>query len=154
MIGKIKGLLQKHKELLLYLVFGVLTTLVNFMAFAGLEAALGTEKYLISNAVAWIVAVVFAYITNKLFVFASVSFAPGVLAREMGEFFLARIFSFFVEELGLWLLVDTLGIGAFSAQVWGFLLSGQMLAKAALAVIVVIMNYFFSKFIIFKNKKQ
>ena len=144
---------QKHKELLLYLVFGVLTTLVNFVAFAGFNKLLGQQAYLVSNAIAWIISVVFAYVTNKQFVFASKSFSPKVLAREFGEFLLARVFSFGVEEAGMWLFVDALGFRTMAWQLLGISVSGQMIAKVILAVIVVIMNYFFSKFIIFKKEK-
>lgn len=65
---KIKDLLVKYKELLLYVFFGAGTTLVNFLAYALFQALLGERLYLLSNALAWIVAVVFAYITNKLWV--------------------------------------------------------------------------------------
>lgn len=153
MMKRIKDLFQKHKELLMYLIFGVLTTLVNFVAFAVFDVVLGAENYLISNAIAWIISVIFAYITNKLFVFESKSFALKVFAREFGEFLVARIFSFAVEEFGMWLFVDALGFKEFAMEILGISISGQMIAKVILAVIVVIMNYFFSKFIIFKNKK-
>ena len=144
---------QKHKELLLYLVFGVLTTLVNFVAFAGFDKLLGQQAYLVSNAIAWIIAVIFAYITNKLFVFEAKRFSPKVLAVEFGEFLLARVFSFVVEEAGMWLFVEALGFRSMGWKILGIFLSGQMMAKVVLAVIVVIMNYFFSKFFIFKKEK-
>lgn len=144
--------MKKYKELFMYLVFGALTTLVNFVVFMVADATLGAKAYLISNAIAWIVSVIFAYITNKLFVFASKSFALHVFAKEFLEFLLARVFSFVVEEAGMWLFVDVLAFGKFAADIFGFSISGQLIAKAILAVIVVVMNYFFSKFIIFKKK--
>lgn len=143
--------MKKYKELFLYLVFGVLTTLVNFVVFATSDAILGANAYLVSNAIAWIVSVVFAYITNKLCVFASKSFAIHVFLKEFVEFLLARAFSFVVEEFGMWLLIGVLDFGKFTTDIWGVSISGQLLAKGILAVIVVVMNYFFSKFIIFKN---
>lgn len=149
---KITELIKKYKELLLYVIFGGLTTVMNFIAFWICGKILGDELYLISNAIAWFISVVFAYFTNKLFVFESKSFAPKVLFKEISEFFGARVFSFFVEEGGLILLVQTLNFGEFSLTVFGFEISGQLIAKLILAVIVVILNYFASKFVIFRKK--
>ena len=69
----IKKLFIKYKELITYVIFGVLTTLVNFFAFWLFTKILGEELYLINNAIAWVMGVIFAYITNKLFVFESKS---------------------------------------------------------------------------------
>ncbi|MBE6715014.1 MAG: GtrA family protein [Ruminococcaceae bacterium] len=150
---KTNNIIQKHRELIVYIVFGVLTTLVNFVAFGMFNIVLGKKMYLISNAIAWIISVLFAYITNKLFVFRSKSFAAAVLAKEFSEFLVARVFSFAVEEFGMWLFVDALGFGKYSLDILFVTISGQFIAKIFLAVIVVIMNYFFSKFIIFARKK-
>lgn len=149
-----KNLICKYRELLSYLFFGVLTTGVNFIVFYAMEALLsgGEHFYLVSNAVAWIVSVVFAYCTNKIFVFKSEVRRIGIIAREIIEFFGARVFSFAVEEAGLWLLVEALGLGAFSKSIMGFDLTGELISKVILAVIVIVMNYFFSKFIIFKKR--
>lgn len=150
---KIKELLIKYKELLLYLIFGVLTTLVNFATYWAFTKILGEELYLINNAIAWIAGVVFAFITNKLFVFESKSWSGKIAGKEFVEFISARLFSFGVEEGGLWLLVDVLAFGEKSLTLFGFTITGQIIAKLILAVIVVILNYFFSKFLIFKKKK-
>lgn len=150
---KIKELILKYKELLLYLVFGVLTTLVNLLTFWVFTKLLGEELYLINNAIAWVVGVIFAFITNKLFVFESKSWKSKTAGKEFVEFVGARLFSFGVEEGGLWLFVDALGFGEKSLTILGITITGQIIAKIALAVIVVILNYFFSKFIIFKKKK-
>lgn len=150
----IKRLFNKYKELILYIIFGVLTTLVNFAAFWLLTKILGESLYLINNAVAWIISVVFAYVTNKLFVFESKSLELKVVIREITEFFAARLFSFAVEEGGLVLFVRLLHFGKYSLEILSFEISGQMIAKVILAVIVVILNYFFSKFIIFTQKTE
>lgn len=149
---KLTELILKYKELIAYVFFGALTTAVNFVTFWVLSKILGEDLYYISNAIAWFISVVFAYFTNKLFVFESKSFAPKVLFKEIPEFFGARVFSFFVEEGGLILLVQTLNFGEFSLTVFGFEISGQLIAKLILAVIVVILNYFASKFVIFRKK--
>ncbi len=149
---KIKELIIKYKELLLYLIFGVLTTLVNLATFWIFTKILGEELYLINNAIAWVVGVVFAFITNKLFVFESKGWSSKTAGKEFIEFVGARLFSFGVEEGGMWLFVDALSFGEKSFTLFGFTITGQIIAKLALAVIVVILNYVFSKFIIFKRK--
>lgn len=149
---KIKELIIKYRELLLYLIFGVLTTLVNFLSFWIFTKILGEELYLINNAIAWVVGVIFAFVTNKLFVFESKSWKTKTAGKELVEFVGARLFSFGVEEGGMWLFVDLFGFGEKSLTLFGFTITGQIIAKLALAVIVVILNYFFSKFIIFKRK--
>lgn len=153
-MNKLKELYEKHREIIVYFVFGVLTTAVNLITFYVLESLFGTENsYLYNNVIAWVVAVIFAYITNKLVVFESKSWESSVVLRETVEFVGARLFSLAVEEAGLWLLIDALAFGKFSAEVMGFDITGGFIAKVIFAVIVVILNYIFSKFIIFKNKK-
>jgi putative flippase GtrA len=65
---KIKELYQKYKELILYVIFGVLTTLVNLVTFMVCEPLLGEDLYLVSNFIAWVGAALFAFFVNKLFV--------------------------------------------------------------------------------------
>ena len=152
MMMKIKDLLYKYKELITYVIYGGLTTLVNFVAFYVVTQILGEELYLLNNAIAWVVSVVFAYVTNKLFVFESKSWNLKLVAKESVEFVGARIFSFLIEEGGMLLFVSVLGFGEISFNIFGFTITGQLIAKLILAVVVVIMNYFFSKFIIFRKK--
>lgn len=154
MINKIINLLVKYKELILYGIFGVLTTVVNFAVFWLFGKILGTDMYLVNNAVAWFAAVVFAYVTNKLFVFESKSFAPKVLIKEIGTFFSSRIMTFGIEEGGLWLLVNALNFNDLAVNVFGFEIGGQMIAKAIVGVTVIITNYFMTKFITFGKKKD
>lgn len=153
-MNTIKNLFLKYKELIVYVIFGGLTTAVNIATFYILEAFFsnGENSYLINNAIAWFVAVIFAYITNKIFVFESHSWAIKIVLKEALEFFGARVFSFLIEEAGLWLFVDILGFGKMSYNLLNFTVTGGLIAKLILAVIVVILNYFFSKFVIFKKK--
>lgn len=150
---KFKELFIKYKELITYVVFGGLTTLVNFVAFYIFTGILGEVLYLINNAIAWVVSVIFAYVTNKLFVFESKSWKLKLVAKESIEFVGARVFSFLIEEGGMLLFVSVLGFGDIALEFFGFTISGQLIVKLILAVIVVILNYFFSKFIIFKKEK-
>lgn len=148
----IKKLFIKYKELITYVIFGVLTTLVNFFAFWLFTKIFGEELYLINNAIAWVVGVIFAYITNKLFVFESKSWNLKVITKEITGFLGARIFSFLVEEGGMFLFITVLGLGEKSLTILSFTITGQFIVKILLAVIVVIINYVFSKFIIFRKK--
>lgn len=152
---KIKELICKYKEIIVYIIFGLLTTLVNLASFFALEYIFGSggNGYIIYNAIAWAVAVIFAYVTNKLYVFESKSWAPKIVIKESVEFLLARLFSFVVEELGLILMVEILKFGELTFNLKVITLTGTSLAKILLSVVVIVMNYFFSKFIIFKNKK-
>lgn len=151
-MGKIKALFVKYKELITYVIFGVATTVVNFVFFKLFNVLLGEEYYLISNSIAWVLSVIFAYITNKLWVFESKSWKMGVLLKEIPAFFAARVFSFLLEEAGLWLFVDMLHFDRHTITLLGITIGGKMIAKIILAVIVVILNYIFSKWIIFRKK--
>ena len=150
----IKKLFIKYKELITYVIFGVLTTLVNFFAFWLFTKILGEELYLINNAIAWVVGVIFAYITNKLFVFESKSWDLKVVTKEITGFLGARIFSFLVEEGGMFLFITVLGLGEKSLTILNLTITGQFVVKILLAVIVVVMNYVFSKFFIFKSSEN
>lgn len=154
MIKTIKSLLIKYKELITYGIFGVATTVVNFATFEIASRILGEKLYLLSNVIAWVVCVVFAYITNKLWVFESNSLKPDVVFKELLSFFAARGFSFIIEEGGLFLLVDVAGLSAYSLKVLSFSISGTFIAKAIVGVVVVIINYFFSKMFIFRKKEE
>lgn len=157
-MDKLKNIFKKivNKETILYIVFGVLTTLVNFASFKLFDMLLGTKLYLVTNVIAWVIAVAFAYVTNKLFVFESKSWALPVISREIPSFVVARLFSLGVEEAGLIFFVSLLKFGekSFTIPLINFELSGTMTAKIILAVVVVILNYFFSKLVIFKNKQK
>lgn len=151
---KIKTLLKKYQEIILYVLFGGFTTVVNLAVFWLLNKTIGENAYLVHNIIAWFAAVVFAYITNKLWVFESKSWAFKVVIKEIPEFFLARVFSLAVEESGLWLFVEIMEFDKLSFDLLGFAFTGKLIAKILLAVIVVILNYIFSKFIIFAKKRK
>ena len=135
-----------NRETALYLLFGVLTTAVNYVAFAACYSGLALRATT-ANAVAFVLAVAFAFVTNKLFVFESKSWALPALKREVPAFLGGRIFSFLLEQGGLWLASDVLGLQRYT--LWR--LDGVMLAKLALAVIVVALNYVFGR-LIFRKK--
>ena len=148
--AKLKQLLRQYREQLLYLVFGVGTTVVSYVVFWIFHRLLGEGQVWLSNLLSFIAAVIFAYITNKLFVFQSRSWAPRFLWKELSAFLAARIVSFFVEEAGMILCVQVLHMGSYSLLG----IDGAMLSKIAMSVIVVILNYFFSKFFVFKKRQS
>lgn len=149
-----KKLIKKYKEIILYIFFGVLTTIVNFVIYFIMNALLGEDMYLVSNVIAWIGAVAFAYITNKIWVFESKSRESKTLLREIGEFVSARLLSLGIEEAGLYIFVDLLKFSAYSFSFLRLTITGDVIAKIIMQIIVVILNYIFSKFIIFKKVKK
>ena len=148
-----KKLITEYREQIVYVFFGVLTTAVNLIVFHLSERALGENRYLVSNIVAWLCSVAFAYITNKIWVFKSKAWSKRVLLKEIPTFVSARVFSFVVEEVGLYLLVDCLLMKELAFDIFSFEIYGSMIAKVILAVIVVILNYVFSKFIVFGKRE-
>lgn len=148
-----KQLIKKYKEIILYIFFGALTTIVNFVIYFLLNSLIGEKMYLVSNVIAWTGAVAFAYITNKIWVFESKSHNAKTLLKEIGEFFLARLFSLGAEEAGLYLFVELLNFNAFYFSFFNQTITGDIIAKIIMQIIVVILNYIFSKFIIFKQNK-
>ena len=145
---------KRYREIILYALFGVLTTIANFVVFYLFTKLLGEEFFLINNAFAWIAGVITAFVTNKLYVFNSKSWKPNIAIKEFVEFTAARVLSFIVEEAGMWLFITVLHFSDKSLSLFAFSVSGQFIVKLLISVIVVIMNYFFSKFIIFKQKNK
>lgn len=137
-----KSLLKKiiNKETITYIIFGVLTTLVNYVV-CFLFYKFTDVNILVYNVVAWIAAVIFAFITNKLFVFESKSFAANVLIKELITFTIARVLSLGMEELFLFITVTLLGMN-------------EMISKLIAQILVVIVNYVASKLFIFKKKEE
>ncbi len=137
-------------EFLIYLLFGVLTTAVNYVVFGIFLHILGDGSALLANAIAFVAAVTFAFLTNKPFVFKSKSWAWQVVSKELATFLGARITTFLLEEAGLFLCQDILHMDKIA--VLG--INGLLIAKLMLAVVVVLVNYILSKFIVFRGKKD
>lgn len=150
LIQTTKQLLAKYREQLSYLFFGVLTTLVNYAIFWILTKLWHGQYVLLANLITFIAAASFAYVTNKLFVFRSRSWRPAFVLREASAFFTARLFSFGVEEAGLYVAAYLLHLERY---IFGPI-DGIMLAKIFLSVVVVVMNYFFSKLLIFAKRSD
>lgn len=134
-------LMKKYRHILLYLFFGVTTTAVNWCIYALSHAALGMTG---ANAVAWLGAVVYAFVTNKLFVFESKSMKMAVWLAEGAKFLASRVFSGVVE-----VLLPT-GLFALGLDQDLFGLQGGI-AKALVSVVVIVMNYVLSRFLVFSK---
>ena len=130
----------KHKELIKYLIFGILTTIVNFVIYIIFAKMLLVDEF-ISNVIAWAISVVFAYITNKIYVFESKTKKIKEIIKEIISFVGCRLFSGVVDTGSFFIFVTILKMN-------------DILAKIIIAILVVILNYIFSKLIIFKNKKD
>lgn len=137
---KILDLLRKYRELLQYGFWGVMTTLVNYAVYFVCTKSAGID-YLLSNVIAWGVAVLFAFVVNKVFVFQSKVWKGKALVWELGSFVSARVLSGVLETGLLWLFVEQLH---FSDSV----------IKIVAGVLVVIINYFLSKLVIFRKKGE
>ncbi|AQY52554.1 wall teichoic acid glycosylation protein GtcA [Listeria weihenstephanensis FSL R9-0317] len=140
---KIKELItnfrRAHKELysiMMYIIMGGFTTLVNIVSFWLCNDILGIN-YVVSNTVAWILSVIFAYVTNKRFVFDSYTPTWRDRVREATSFFGFRFLTYLVDIAVMILLISGLGIAPLWAKIWT-------------NIIVLILNYIFSKWIIFK----
>lgn len=138
-MNRIKALFVKYKEVIAYLFFGGCTTLINIIVYWLLRNVF-TMDVVPADIIAWIFSVLFAYITNKLWVFESKSWKGSLVLREAAEFFGARLFSLGVDVLLLYVTVDRLH--------WP-----DMLMKILANIIVIILNYLFSKLLIFKKKE-
>lgn len=124
-----------NREMISYGIFGGLTTVVNFISYEALYR-LGMPN-LTANWMAWVIAVSFAYLMNKWFVFRSRSESAKEELYKICKFYGARIVSLGVEQLGMLLLVEKLGIY-------------RWLIKGTLSIVVIIINFLFSKFFIYK----
>ncbi|KZX13353.1 GtrA family protein [Methanobrevibacter oralis] len=121
------------KELILYLIFGILTTIVNIVVYLIFAKFLNID-YIISNIFAWFFSVLFAYVTNRIWVFER---KTNNIIKEATLFYGGRVFSGVLDTGLMYLFIDILFINDF-------------ISKIIIQVIVVIVNYVFSKFIVFK----
>ena len=148
---KLKKLL--NRETILYIVFGVATTVVNYIVFHILYNVLWHQNHsLAANAAAFVAAVIFAFVVNKLFVFESRSWDGATLKREIPSFLGARIGSFGIEEAGLFLAEKVFKLGGVIAiSIGGTAFDWITVVKVALAFVVVALNYVFCKLFVFKK---
>lgn len=132
--------MNRKKEIFNYLLFGGLTTLVNIATYFLVTAVYhGAYKIIIANTIAWIASVLFAYVTNKRYVFNSQNSSMSQMMKEFGSFMGVRLLSLFIDTGSLILFANVLGIN-------------ELISKIIANVIVVVFNYFASKYFIFRTK--
>lgn len=137
MLQKIKKFVEKHWDILSYLFFGGLTTVVNYLVYLPCYNVLHLSAA-VSNGIAWVVAVAFAFLTNKPFVFKSHDWSAKTVWPELVKFVGCRVGSGLLETGILFLCVDLL---AWNGNIW----------KLVTSVLVVILNYIGSKLLVFRN---
>ncbi len=133
------ALKEKIRHYCLYIIFGVITTLVNLVVFrVFLEFGL---HYTISATIAFAVAIITAYYTNKTWVFGSQRKGVTAVFKELTSFFSARIFTYFVDIAGLLILVELLKQDPF-------------ISKLLMNIVVVLLNYILSRWVVFKARQE
>ena len=138
MIQKLRSLIVKYWDILTYLVFGVLTTVVNYAVYLPVYNFCGISAS-VSNMIAWVVAVAFAFLTNKPFVFHSHDWSAQTVLPELTKFVSCRIASGALETVILFLSVDCMN---WNGNIW----------KLVTQVLVIIINYVGSKLLVFRKK--
>ena len=128
---------KRHKEGLLYLFFGGVTTLVSFLSFWLLEGPLGVNE-LLANLISWVLAVAVAYVTNRIWVFTTHAAGARGILFELLSFYLSRVATFLMEEGIILVFVTWLALPALPV-------------KIAASVLVVILNYVLSKLLVFRK---
>ena len=139
-----------RREQILYLFFGVWTTVINYGVFWLLEKMWHGRHVLIANLITFVAATLFAFVTNKIWVFQSRSRRPAVLAREAAAFVSSRLFSFALEEAGLYTAAYLLRLGRFRFGP----VDGVLISKIVLSFAAVVLNYFLSKLLVFPQRYE
>lgn len=132
-----REVLLKYKEFILYVLFGGLTFIVSVGTYAFFNVCLELNE-LIANVISWIVAVTFAYVTNKKWVFESTKDTKREVAKEMLGFFGGRVFTLLIEEVIIFVFITLLEFDS-------------MIVKIVAQVVVIILNYVISKWLVFKD---
>ena len=148
---KFLELFIKYKEIVMYLIMGFATTFISWVSYSiftfVFSAFSDGTNVLLSSIVSWTIAVIFAYFTNKIWVFESYSWKPSFVIAEFGIFISARIFTGIIEVFGTPLLVK-LGVTGTIFGIKG------MVSKVTISVVVIILNYVLSKLVIFKKEVE
>ena len=130
---------KKYKEILLYLFFGGLTSVVSIVSYAYCDVIMGMNP-LIANVISWILAVTFAYITNKIWVFQVEIHGKKELLQQMVSFYTGRLLTLGIEEVILFIFITKCGFNS-------------LVVKIVAQVVVVVSNYIISKCFVFRDKK-
>lgn len=152
-----KKMFLKYKEIISYLFFGFLTTVVSWGSYVVFANACGFTVF-VSNLLSWICAVTFAFVTNKLWVFESKQWKIKAVAKEIITFVSARLVTGVIEVFGVPILAELgfdlvfYGIAEKLNLKAGIFFTEGIYSKLVFAVVIIILNYIFSKLIVFKKK--
>ena len=139
-LGKLADLYESHLEGMRYLIFGAFTTVINIVTYS-ICFYICDISNAISNVIAWIIGVIFAYITNKIIVFDSKTESKNKLLKEIASFVTCRLLTLVIDEIIMIITVDKLGLNGF-------------IMKVVANIVVIILNFILSKLIIFKKDKK
>lgn len=137
---RFRALIEDHYVIFAYLFFGVMTTVVNYLVYLSCFNLLHISAA-VSNITAWVAAVIFAYLTNKPFVFHSFDWSVKTVLPELGKFVSSRVVSGALETIIIYVSVDIL------------MMNGKVM-KLIMSVFVVIVNYVASKLLVFREKEE
>ncbi len=133
----LKLLVFRYKELVMYGIVGTMTTVINIAAFSFCRHSL-RMRLVFANVAAWIIAFIFAFVANKLFVFESKSWDVTITIKELIGFLMARLATLFLDTLLMWVCVEVL-------------IFHDVYSKIFINVFVIASNYLVSKFVVFKR---
>lgn len=142
---EVEGFIKQHDEGIRYIIFGILTVIVSWISYAIL--ALAGVNYSVANTTSWFCAVIFAFFVNKYFVFRSMDSETLTLGAELIQFFAARVFTGAVAILLFPFLIE-IGLGFVFLGIPG------LFARGVNSGVEIILNYVFSKFIVFRQKNE
>lgn len=138
----IKKIYIKYKEIINYLIFGILTTIINLITYYILIITIldpnNPLQLQISNIIAWITSITFAYITNKKYVFTS---KETNIKKEIIKFYSSRLTTLFIDIVLMFIFVTILKLN-------------DKIIKLIIAIIIIILNYILSKLIVFKKRTK
>ena len=131
---------KRNKEIIMYIIFGVLTTIVNLLTYYALTFTIlnpnNSIELQIATVIAWITCVAFAYFTNKKYVFNS---EEKNIKKEISKFYIARLFTLLIDMLLMYILVTKLKLN-------------DKIIKIIVQIIIIVANYILSKLVVFKKK--
>lgn len=140
----IQKIYKTYKEAIDYLFWGGIAFVLSMVLFWVFASLMGMNE-VVANTIDWVICVIFTFFTNKLFVFRSKSGSFKAFCKEFAEFVAARLFTLVLENIIIWIGCDLMGYDK------GL---GQLVVKLIGQFVVIVTNYFLSKFWIFKNKKE
>ena len=165
-MNKLKAFCKAHREILLYLLFGVLTTVVSFavyflllhggVALLGEDAAWGVR--VAAQILQWVAGVLFAFVTNKTYVFGDTNRERGHVGRTLAAFASSRVVTLLLDSAVTFGVVALLGALRYAPVtiplplVGGLTVTADLIAKALAAVVTIIGNYILSKFLVFRKR--